>query len=49
MESFLTAKDSTFKYNPVTDVQAVWKKYGWEPPSSYRNDYLFKQNREMLA
>ena len=28
------------------DVQAVWRRYGWVPPSEYRNDFLFKQNRE---
>jgi hypothetical protein len=38
--------NSTFKYTPGGNVQAVWKKYGWTPPSEYRNDYLFKQNRD---
>jgi len=38
--------NSTFKYTSGGNVQSVWKKYGWCPPSEYRNDYLFKQNRE---
>jgi len=37
---------STFKYTPGGNVQHIWRKYGWVPPSEYRNDYLFKQNRE---
>ena len=35
-----------FKWTSGSDVQAVWKKHGWQPPTEYRNDYLFKQNRE---
>lgn len=42
---FLT--DKGFKYTPGGNVQSVWRKYGWVPPSEYRDDYLFKQNREM--
>lgn len=38
--------DAKFKYTPGADVQALWRKYGWVPPSEYRNDYLFKTNRE---
>lgn len=38
--------DSTFKWTSGADVQKVWKRYGWQPPSEYRNDFLFKQNRE---
>jgi len=30
------------------DVQSVWRRYGWMPPTEYRNDWLFKQNREAL-
>ena len=35
-----------FKWVAGANVQAVWRKYGWAPPSEKRNDYLFKQNRE---
>jgi hypothetical protein len=35
-----------FKWVAGANVQAVWRKYGWVPPSEKRNDYLFKQNRE---
>jgi hypothetical protein len=35
-----------FKWVAGANVQAVWRKYGWTPPSEKRNDYLFKQNRE---
>lgn len=38
---------STFKYTAGGNVQAVWRKYGWTPPTEYRNDYLFKQNRDI--
>ena len=35
-----------FRWTSGANVQAVWKKHGWVPPSEYREDYLFKQNRE---
>jgi len=34
-------KDSKFIYQGGADVQKVWKKYGWIPPSEYRTDYEF--------
>lgn len=37
-----------FKWTSGANVQAVWRKHGWTPPSEYRNDYLFKQNREAV-
>lgn len=37
-----------FKWTSGANVQAVWRKYGWTPPSETRNDYLFKQNREAI-
>jgi hypothetical protein len=38
---------SSFKYTPGGNAQALWRKHGWVPPSEYRDDYLFKQNREV--
>jgi len=35
-----------FKWVAGADVQAVWRKHGWVPPSERRTDYLFKTNRE---
>lgn len=40
--------NSNFKYTPGGNAQAIWRKYGWMPPTEYRNDYLFKQNRELM-
>ena len=42
----LTKTNSVFKYTSGSNAQAIWRKYGWVPPSEYRDDYLFKQNRE---
>lgn len=39
--------NSTFVYTAGADVQKIWRKHGWTPPSEYRNDFLFKKNREM--
>ena len=36
-----TDKDSKFVYQGGADVQKVWRKYGWIPPSEYRTDYEF--------
>ena len=45
MNKLAIAPKSTFKYSSGADVQKVWKAYGWTPPSTVRNDYLFKANR----
>jgi hypothetical protein len=45
MEKLAIAPKSAFKYSSKADVQKVWKAYGWIPPSTVRNDYLFKTNR----
>jgi len=39
-------KGSRFVYKRGADVMKVWKNHGFVPPSEYRNDYLFKKNRE---
>ena len=46
MSGLLAEKNSTFKYTPGGNVQATWRKYGWVPPSEYREDYLFKIHRD---
>jgi hypothetical protein len=38
--------NSTFVYQSGANVQATWRKYGWVPPTEYRDDYLFAKNRE---
>ena len=44
-EKLAIATKSTFKYSSGSDVQKIWKAYGWIAPSTTRNDYLFKANR----
>lgn len=39
--------NSKFVYRGGADVLKVWRNYGFIPPSEYRDDYLFKKNREM--
>ena len=46
MSGLLADRNSTFRYTPGGNVQATWRKYGWVPPSEYREDYLFKIHRE---
>ena len=41
--------DPSFVYLKGSDVQRTWRKYGWVPPSEYRNDYEFKKNREGVS
>jgi len=43
---FATSKNSDFIYTGGADVMSTWKKTGWTPPSEYRDDYLFKKNRD---
>lgn len=38
--------NSTFVYQTGSDVQKTWRKYGWVPPTEYRDDYEFGKNRE---
>ena len=35
-----------FVYKKGSDVQLLWRKHGWVPPTEYRNDYEFAKNRE---
>ena len=44
-EKLAIASKSTFKYSSGSDVLKTWKAYGFVPPSTVRNDYLFKANR----
>ena len=43
--SFLEDQKSTFVWTAGADVQIVWSKYGWTPPSETRQDFLFPKNR----
>jgi len=45
MEKLAIAPKSTFKYSSGSDVLKTWRAYGFVPPSTVRNDYLFKANR----
>jgi hypothetical protein len=38
-------KDSKFVYQSGADVQKTWRKYGWIPPTEYREDYDFGKNK----
>ena len=43
--SFLADQKSRFIWTTGSDVQKVWRKFGWQPPSEYRQDFLFAKNR----
>jgi hypothetical protein len=38
--------NSKFVYTGGSDVMKTFKRYGFVPPTEYREDYLFKLNRE---
>jgi hypothetical protein len=38
--------NSKFVYTGGSDVMKTFKRYGFVPPSEYRDDYLFKINRD---
>jgi hypothetical protein len=44
---FAIDTNSGFVYTNGADVMKTFKRYGFVPPTEYRNDYLFKKNREM--
>jgi hypothetical protein len=39
--------NSKFVYSKGSDVMKTFRRHGFVPPSEYREDYLFKKNREM--
>jgi hypothetical protein len=39
--------NSKFVYSKGSDVMKTFKRHGFIPPTEYRDDYLFKKNREM--
>jgi hypothetical protein len=45
-EGFVSVLNERFVYKLGSDVQVTWRKYGWIPPSEYREDFEFKKNRE---
>jgi hypothetical protein len=46
-QAMLIDRGSKFIYTKGSDVMKTFKRYGFVPPTEYRNDYLFKKNREM--
>ena len=38
--------NSKFVYTGGADVMKIFRRYGFVPPTEYREDYLFKLNRE---
>jgi len=36
-----------FVWTSHGDAQKVWRRYGWRPPTEYRDDYMFKHNRDI--
>jgi hypothetical protein len=43
----LASKQSKFRWTSGSDVQQVWRRYGWVPPTEVREDFLFAKNREI--
>jgi hypothetical protein len=41
-----TDRNSKFIYASGSNVMGTWKKYGFIPPTEYRDDYMFGKNRE---
>lgn len=44
-----TLFDPSFVFTKGADVMRTWKRYGFVPPTEYRNDYQFKINREGVS
>lgn len=43
----LIDKNSKFVWTKGSDVMKTFRRHGFVPPSEYRNDYLFKKNRDL--
>ncbi len=46
-EKYPSLLNPHFVYTKGSNVQAIWRKHGWVPPTEYRNDYEFKRNRDI--
>jgi hypothetical protein len=46
MQAMAIDTNSKFVYTGGADVLKTFKRYGFVPPTEYRDDYLFKINRE---
>jgi hypothetical protein len=42
----IPATDPRFKWTPHGDVQAVWRRFGWTPPSEKRTEFYEDPVRE---
>lgn len=40
VEPTISATDPRFKWTPHGDVQAVWRRFGWTPPSEKRTEFF---------
>jgi hypothetical protein len=40
-------RNSKFVWTRGADVMKTFKRHGFVPPTEYRDDFLFKVNREM--
>jgi hypothetical protein len=45
-QAMATDINSKFVYTGGADVLKTFKKFGFVPPTEYREDYLFKFNRD---
>ena len=45
--SMAVERNSKFVWTRGADVMKTFKRYGFVPPTEYRDDFLFKMNREM--
>jgi hypothetical protein len=41
--------NSTFKWTRGGDAQSIWRRYGWRPPTEYRDDFFFGSNRTVSS